>query len=132
VQVPCIALFGVDSRVEDWKYRCESIVSDSTAKGASAKMHWPGHAPKRARERAPIAPILVDAARAAAMFGVSKRSFHRLRKRPDFPRNATAVLGPRCVRFHFQALQAFAQSFASAPHGEPEQLKRGRRVRSTR
>jgi len=95
-------------------------------------MHWPGHAPKRSRERAHIAPILVDAAGAAVMFGVSKRSFHRLRKRRDFPEDATVVLGPRCVRYRLEALQAFAQSFASAPHSEPDQLKRGRRVRSTR
>ena len=101
-------------------------------------MDWPGNAlkrnggaPKRTQQVALIAPILVNAARAAAMFGLSKRSFHRLRKRSDFPPNATAVLGPRCVRFHFQALQVFAQSFASAPKGEPEQLKRSRRIRST-
>jgi predicted DNA-binding transcriptional regulator AlpA len=87
---------------------------------------------RRTQEIASFAPILVDAARAAVMLGVSKRSFHRLRKRRDFPQNATAVLGPRCVRFHVQALQAFAQSFASAPRGEPEQLTRARRIRSTR
>jgi len=101
-------------------------------------MDWPGNvlkrngdAPKGTQHVALIAPILVNAAHAAAMFGVSKRSFHRLRKRPDFPPNATAVLGSRCVRFHFETLKAFAQSFASAPKGEPEQLKRSRRIRST-
>ena len=90
-----------------------------------------GGEPRRSREIASFAPILVNAARAAAMLGVSKRSFHRLRKRRDFPHNATVVFGPRCVRYRFEALQTYAQSFASAPRGEPEQLKRGRRLRST-
>jgi len=90
-----------------------------------------GGEPKRSREIASFAPILVSAVGAAVMLGVSKRSFHRLRKRRDFPHNATVVFGPRCVRYRREALQAFAQSFASAPQGEPEQLKRGRRIRST-
>ena len=132
VHAPCIALFGVDCRVEDWKHRCKSIASDSTAKDASANMHWPPHPPKRSREQAQIAPMLVDAASAAVMFGVSKRSFHRLLKRTDFPQNATVVFGPRCVRYRREALQAFALSFASAPLSEPEQLKRSRHMRTTR
>jgi predicted DNA-binding transcriptional regulator AlpA len=90
-----------------------------------------GGEPRRFREIASIAPILVSAAAAAVMLGVSKRSFHRLRKRNDFPRSATVVLGPRCVRYRREALQAFALSLASTPRGEPEQLKRGRRLRST-
>jgi predicted DNA-binding transcriptional regulator AlpA len=97
---------------------------------------WPRNVLKRNggetesfREIASIAPILVSAAAAAVMLGVSKRSFHRLRKRKDFPQNATVVFGARCVRYRREALQAFAQSFASAPQGEPEQLKRGRRIR---
>jgi len=65
------------------------------------------------------------------MLGVSKRSFHRLRKRRDFPQNATVVFGPRCVRYRREALQAFALSFAPMPQSEPEQLKRGLRLRST-
>jgi hypothetical protein len=64
--------------------------------------------------------------------GVRGRSFHRLRKRNDFPQSATVVLGPRCVRYRREALQAFALSFASAPRGEPEQLTRARRICSTR
>ena len=101
-------------------------------------MDWPpnvlkrnGGEPRCTQEIASIAPILVSAVGAAVMLGVSKRSFHRLRKRRDFPQNATIVFGPRCVRYHREALQAFAQSFASAPQGEPEQLRRGRRLRST-
>lgn len=99
-------------------------------------MDWPRNVLKR-NARAPertqvsIVPILVNATGAAAMLGVGKRSFHRLRKRSDFPRNATVVFGPRCVRYHRDALLAFAHSFASALQGEPEQLKRGRRIRST-
>ncbi len=102
-------------------------------------MDWPVNALKRNRDAlkraqqvASIAPMLVNAARAAAMFGLSKRSFHRLRKRRDFPEDATVVFGPRCVRFHFETLKVFAQSFASAPMGEPEQLKSGRHIRLTR
>jgi len=102
-------------------------------------MDWPrnvlkrnGGEPRRTQEIASIAPILVDAAGAAIALCLSKRSFHRLRKRMDFPMNATVVLGRRCVRYRLEALQAFAQSLASAPQGEPEQLKRGRRIRSTR
>ena len=98
-------------------------------------MDWPrnalkrsGRALKRTQATLSIGPILVSAAGAAVMLGVSKRSFHRLRKRRDFPQNATVVFGPRCVRYRFEALLDFAQSFASAPRGEPEQLKRGRRI----
>jgi len=101
-------------------------------------MDWPRNVLKRngseskwTQEIASIAPILVSAAGAAVMLGMSKRSFHRLRKRRDFPQNATIVFGPRCVRYRREAVQAFAQSFASAPQAEPEQLKRGRRIRST-
>ena len=95
-------------------------------------MPWHGHIPKRSQERAQTAPILVDAAGAAIALCLSKRSFHRLRKRIDFPTNATVVLGPRCVRYRLEALQAFAASLASEPQREPEQLQRSRHIRTTR
>jgi hypothetical protein len=127
-----ITFFGVDCRGEDWKHGLASIICDSTARDASAKMPWHGHIPKRSQERAQTAPILVDAAGAAIALCLSKRSFHRLRKRMDFPTNATVVLGPRCVRYRLEALQAFAASLASEPQREPEQLRRSRRIRTTR
>jgi hypothetical protein len=70
------------------------------------------------------APILVDAPTAAATFSVSERAFHSLRRRSDFPQNATVVLGPRCVRFRWEALHTYALALASTPHSEPSQLIR--------
>jgi hypothetical protein len=95
-------------------------------------MHWPSHTLKRSQDRAHNAPILVDAAGAAVALCLSKRSFHRLRKRKDFPTNATVVFGPRCVRYRLEVLQAFAASMTSEPQGEPEQLRRSRHIRAPR
>ena len=80
----------------------------------------------RERVRTICAAILVDAPTAAEALSISERRFHALRKREDFPPNATVVLGPRCVRFRLEALQAFALTLASVPSEEPEQLRRGR------
>jgi hypothetical protein len=55
-------------------------------------------------------PILVDAPSAAAALSISERAFHSLRKRPDFPKNATVVIGPRCIRFRVETLHAFVLS----------------------
>lgn len=81
------------------------------------------------RARASLVPILVDAATAAAALSISERAFHSLRKRSDFPQNATVVLGSRCVRFRLEALQTFALSLVSIPQRDPGQLRRSRRVR---
>jgi hypothetical protein len=70
-------------------------------------------------------PILVDLRGAAAAFAISKRAFQVLRKRSDFPENATVVLGPRCVRFRVEALQKFALSMASCPQISPRSADRG-------
>lgn len=82
-----------------------------------------GQRPRDAARAIP-APILVDAPTAAATLWVSKRAFHSLRKRSDFPQNATVVLGPRCVRFRLEALHTFALALASTPHSEPRQPPR--------
>ena len=75
--------------------------------------------------------ILLDLRGAAAAFSISRRLFQVLRKRADFPENATVVLGPRCVRFRVQALQQFALSMASSPQSSPRQAPRSdRRERS--
>jgi len=81
------------------------------------------------RARAMPVPILVDAPTAAAVLSISERAFHGLRKRADFPQNATVVLGPRCVRFRLDALQTFAFSLVSVPQSEPRQLRRRRKIR---
>jgi hypothetical protein len=81
------------------------------------------------RARASLAPILVDAATAAAALSISERAFHSLRKRSDFPQNATVVLGPRCVRFHLEALHTFTLSLVSIPQRDARQPRRSRRVR---
>ena len=72
-------------------------------------------------------PILLDAPAAARALWISERAFHCLRKRADFPRNATVVLGPRCVRFRVEVLQLFVQALASAPQCELRTVRRGQR-----
>jgi len=72
--------------------------------------------------------ILVDARTAALALSISKRAFHSLRKRPDFPQDATVVLGPRCVRFRTEAIRAFALSLVCPPRGEPAQLQGSRKI----
>ena len=77
-------------------------------------------------------PILVDARSAAATLSISERAFHSLRKRPDFPKNATVVIGPRCIRFRVETLHAFVLSLVKEPQGEPIQLRRSREPRHGR
>jgi hypothetical protein len=91
---------------------------------------WPPSETVHDRARATLAPILVDAPTAAAALSISERTFHSLRKRADFPQNATAVVGPRCVRFHVDALKAFAASLESTPPKGPRQLRASRKTRS--
>jgi predicted DNA-binding transcriptional regulator AlpA len=79
------------------------------------------------RVRPPPARFLVDAPTAAALLAISERAFHSLRKRSDFPQDATIILGPRCVRFRLDAVLAFAMSLVSStPRSEPSQLRRSR------
>jgi len=74
-------------------------------------------------------PILIDASGAAAALSISERAFHRLRKRPDFPKNATVVIGPRCIRFRVETLHSFVLSLVKEPQGEPTQLRLSRKPR---
>jgi hypothetical protein len=74
--------------------------------------------------------LLVDAPTAAAALSVSERTFHSLRKRPDFPQGCTVVLGSRCVRFRLDALHTFVKSVAAAPRAEPKQLQQSRKCRA--
>ena len=95
----------------------------------------------RAAEQAPVAPILVDAPAAAAALGISERAFHSLRKRSDFPGDATVVFGPHCVRFRLEALHAFALVLASVTQiqraqpggrGSPREQQRSAEVEARR
>ena len=81
------------------------------------------------RARATPVLILLDAPTAAAALSISERAFHQLRKRSDFPRHATVVLGPRCVRFRVEALHTFTLSLAEEPADEPRPPPRSREDR---
>ena len=74
--------------------------------------------------RATRESILVDAATAAAALSISQRTFQNLRKRSDFPQNATVVLGPRCVRYRLEALHTFVLDLASRPQGDAKHVRR--------
>jgi hypothetical protein len=100
-QEACVQRFSNSKMIGD----CWSILKSGETSHAAARTN--------------PAPILVDAPTAAATLWVSERAFHSLRKRSDFPQNATVVLGPRCVRFRLEALHAFALSIAAAPRCEP-------------
>jgi hypothetical protein len=75
--------------------------------------------------------ILVDAAGAADLLSLSERSFHDLRRREDFPADATIVLSQRAVRFRVEALHRYCAELAhkNVTQGEPEQLQRARQKR---
>jgi len=90
----------------------------------------PKHKPIANREIAPAPRFLVDAMTAAAALSISERTFHSLRKRSEFPQDATVVLGPRCVRFRLDALQVFATSLLPGTLTEPRQLRESRKARS--
>jgi predicted DNA-binding transcriptional regulator AlpA len=75
-------------------------------------------------------PALLDARAAADYLRISERAFYTLQKRPDFP--APVVLGPRCVRYVRERLDAFIASLPTKTEvEEPEQLKRGRERKAT-
>ena len=57
-------------------------------------------------------PLLISAPDAARLLGVSERSFHNLRHRPDFPRPIT--IGTRCVRWRVADLEAFIEALPPA------------------
>jgi hypothetical protein len=98
--------------------------SSSSKMGAEPEPVVRTRKPAHERARASLVPILVDATTAAAALSISERAFHSLRKRSDFPQNATVVLGPRCVRFRLESLHTFALSLVSIPKRDPRQLRR--------
>ena len=101
----------------------------SSVPGADPDAAFGARAAAHDRARATPVPILVDAPTAAAVLSISERAFHSLRKRSDFPQNATVVLGPRCVRFHLEALHTFALSLVPVPQGDARQPRRSRSAR---
>jgi hypothetical protein len=72
--------------------------------------------------------ILTDAAGAADMLALCERAFHDLRKRPDFPADATVTLSPRCVRFRVSVLHRYCLELSTQAilQSEPERLRRAR------
>jgi len=72
--------------------------------------------------------ILVDAAGAADLLSLSERSFHDLRRREDFPADATVVLSQRAIRFRVEALHRYCAALAAQAISitEPERLRRAR------
>jgi hypothetical protein len=77
--------------------------------------------------------LLVSAAEAADILGVSERKFHELRHDPKFAATVKTVnLGPRCNRFRVADLQAYVDSLEPVPPvSEPAHLK-GSRMPQTR
>lgn len=76
--------------------------------------------------------FLLDAPAAARFLGVGERTFHALRRDPQFPADATVRLSPRCVRFRADRLREFVETLsmrASQPELEPERLRRARERR---
>lgn len=75
--------------------------------------------------------ILLDAPAAASALHVSERTFHQIRRRSDFPRDAEVRLSPRCVRFRVEALNEFATRLAAETTtlSEPEGLRHARESR---
>lgn len=69
--------------------------------------------------------LLVSAAEAADILGVSERKFHELRHDPKFP--AAVNLGPRCNRWRVAELQSYVDSLEPVPLvSEPAHLKGSR------
>lgn len=70
--------------------------------------------------------LLVDAAQAATLIGVSERTFHTFRRKPGFPAPVDG-LGPRLIRWRRADLEAWVAGLPAAQAaGEPPQLRRGK------
>jgi predicted DNA-binding transcriptional regulator AlpA len=70
--------------------------------------------------------LLVSAVDGAGLLGVSERTFHALRRRPDFPR--ARQLGPRCMRYSVEELRAWASALpAQGPQAVPRSLAQKRK-----
>ena len=71
-------------------------------------------------------PLLMSAAQAAELIGVSKRTFHYLRKRADFP--IKIMLGLRAVRWRRLEIEQWVAALPPVPETlpEPKQLAMAR------
>lgn len=63
-------------------------------------------------------PLLMSAAQAAELIAVSKRTFHYLRKRADFP--TKIVLGLRAVRWRRLEIEQWVAALPPVPETLPE------------
>jgi predicted DNA-binding transcriptional regulator AlpA len=69
--------------------------------------------------------FLVSATDGARLLGVSERTFHELRHRPDFPQ--ARQLGPRCIRYSVEELKVWASALPrQGPQPEPLSLAQKR------
>jgi hypothetical protein len=101
----------------------------SAAKGEFGRSTWNDES---LRDRPALGPVLANAQSAARIFSISERAFHNLRRRDDFPKDATVFLSERCVRFRVEALHQFAEVLASKRNRpEPTQLQRSRALKKT-
>jgi predicted DNA-binding transcriptional regulator AlpA len=69
-------------------------------------------------------PALLSAVQAAAVLGVSERTFHTLRHQSWMP--LPVVLGPRIVRWVRHELEQAATNMPRKQQPQPAQLLRGR------
>lgn len=72
----------------------------------------------------PFAALLTPAQAARDVFGISERSFHKLRKAAWMPK--PVVLGPRLIRFVRSELEAACAAMPCGTVPEPGQLSRSR------
>lgn len=80
--------------------------------------------------------LIVDALQGAARLGVSERSYHELRKRPDFPRPVD-IFGSARPRWRTKDLDEWVANLATieGPFEEPRQLaarRNGGRARTAK
>lgn len=72
--------------------------------------------------------LLASAVESAEIIDVSERKFHDLRKNPDFPKPVT--LGPRCLRWRVEDLQAWVGALPDAEtQAVPERLLDGKKAK---
>jgi predicted DNA-binding transcriptional regulator AlpA len=77
-----------------------------------------------------LRPLCVSAKAAAAVLGISERSFHALRAHSDFPQPRSLAAGGRCLRWSIAELEQWLAARPAVVESEPTKLQRGREIRS--